>query len=122
MKRIAVLLTACLIAGLALAVSPGSVASAQTPTPGGVSVGPVEYVTFIPFDGSTSTGVSIQGKYMYLTSWKAISIYDISDPENPTQTATLPVGFMFENEDVEITPDASYLFFSETIPDEDLHV
>lgn len=122
MKRIAVLLTACLVASLALAVTPGSVSSAQTPTPGGVTLGPVEYVTYIPFDNSTSTGVSIQGKYMYLTSWKAISIYDISDPENPTQTATLPVGFMFENEDVEITPDASYLFFSETLPDEELHV
>ena len=122
MKRIAVLLTACMAASLALTVTPGSVARAQTPTPGGVVLGPVEYVTYIPFDNSTSTGVTIQGKYMYLTSWKAISIYDISDPENPTLTDTLPVGFMFENEDVEITPDANYLFFSETIPDDDLHV
>ena len=122
MKRTAVFLTACLVASLALATSPGSVTSAQTPTAGGITLGPVEYVTYIPFDGSTSTGVSIQGKYMYLTSWKAISIYDISDPENPTQTDSLPVGFMFENEDVEITPDANYLFFSETLPDEQLHV
>ena len=119
MKRTAVFLVACLVSSLALATTPGA---AQTPTAGGVVIGPVEYVTFVPFDGSTSTGVTIQGKYMYLTSWKAISIYDISDPENPTQSATLPVGFMFENEDVEITPDASYLFFSETLPDEDLHV
>ena len=95
---------------------------AQTPTPGGIVLGPVEYVTFIPLDNATSTGVSIQGDYMYLTSWKAISIYDISDPENPTQTDTLPVGFMFENEDVEITPDANYLFFSESLPDDQFHV
>ncbi len=122
MKRTAVFLTACLIASVWLAAAPGSVASAQTPTPGGIVLGPVEYVTYIPFDNTTSTGVSIQGKYMYLTSWKEISIYDISDPENPVRTDSLPVGFMFENEDVEITPDANYLFFSETLPDEDLHV
>ncbi|HEX2058187.1 MAG TPA: hypothetical protein VHI71_07440 [Actinomycetota bacterium] len=119
MKRIAVFLSACVVASASLATTPGV---AQTPTEGGVTVGPVEYVTFVPFDGSTSTGVTIHGKYMYLTSWKAISIYDISDPENPVQTDTLPVGFMFENEDVEITPDANYLFFSETIPNENFHV
>jgi hypothetical protein len=119
MKRTAIFLVACLMATFSLAAAPGS---AQTPTPGGIVVGPVEYVTYLPFDNSTSTGVTIQGKYMYLTSWKAISIYDISDPEAPVQTATLPVGFMFENEDVEITPDANYLFFSETLPDEEFHV
>jgi hypothetical protein len=57
MKRTAVSLAACLIASLWLGVAPGGVASAQTPTPGGVTVGPVEYVTYIPFDNSTSTGV-----------------------------------------------------------------
>ncbi|HYO61889.1 MAG TPA: hypothetical protein VEU29_08325 [Actinomycetota bacterium] len=122
MKRITVFLTMCLVATMALVASPGAVSSAQTPTPGGVTLGPVEYVAYIPFDNSTSTGVSIHKNYMYLTSWKAISIYDISDPENPTQTDSLPVGFMFENEDVEITPDANYLFFSETLPDQQLHV
>ena len=122
MKRIAVFLTTCLVASLSLAAWPGSLSSAQTPTPGGITLGPVEYVSFVPFDGSTSTGVTIHGDYMYLTSWKAISIYDISDPENPTQTDSLPVGFMFENEDVEITPDANYLFFSQELPVEDFHV
>jgi hypothetical protein len=119
MKRTAIFLVACLLTTIALAAAP---ISAQTPTAGGLVVGPVEYVTYIPFDNSTSTGVTIQGKYMYLTSWKEISIYDISDPEAPTRTATLPVGFMFENEDVEITPDANYLFFSESLPGDALHV
>jgi hypothetical protein len=118
-RRTAIFLVASLVAALALAATPGS---AQTPTAGGIVLGPVEYVTYLPFDGSTSTGVTIQGKYMYLTSWKAISIYDITDPEAPVQTATLPVGFMFENEDVEITPDANYLFFSESLPDDEFHV
>ncbi|MDQ3915909.1 MAG: hypothetical protein M3323_11390 [Actinomycetota bacterium] len=119
MKRTATFLVACLMSTLALAASPGS---AQTPTAGGIVYGPVEYVTYIPFDNSTSTGVTIQGKYMYLTSWKEISIYDISDVENPERTASLPVGFMFENEDVEITPDANYLFFSESLPNDEFHV
>lgn len=82
----------------------------------------VEYVGFSPFEVGTSTGVTIKGKYMYQTSWKNISIYDISDPINPQLTATEPVGFMFENEDVQITPDGRYLFFAESLPNNILHI
>ena len=35
----------------------------------------------------TATGANIRGDYLYLTSWKNISIYDISDPLNPQLTA-----------------------------------
>ena len=120
MKRIFVLLTTAALMTAILVTGATVPGSAQTA--GGFASPNVEYVDFLPFEQATSTGVTIQGKYMYLTSWKSISIYDISDPLAPVQTATLPVGFMFENEDVEITPDGSYLFFSEELPDDEFHV
>ena len=122
MKRIFVLLmTATLMTTMLVA---GSSLTTNAQTTGGFTTDNVEYIGFVPFDQSTSTGITIHGKYMYLTSWKNISIYDISDPLAPVQTANLPVGFMFENEDVEITPDGSYLFFSEELPSPEtaLHV
>ncbi len=122
MKRLAVILVMSLLVPLAM-VAVGSVpATAQGPSQGGFTSDNVEYVGFVPFDQSTSTGVSIFGQYMYLTSWKNISIYDISDPLNPVQTAVLPVGFMFENEDVGVDPKQSFLLFSESLPMDALHV
>ena len=100
----------------------GTPATGQTPTEGGIASEHIEWVGLVPFDQATSTGATIKGKYMYLTSWKNISIYDISDPENPVQTALLNVGFMFENEEVSISPDASLLLFSESLPNDILHI
>lgn len=119
MKRLAGLLAAVLMAM-------SGVASAQTlpigPAAGFTSGDEVEYVGFVPFEVGTSTGVSIRGKYMYLTSWKNLSIYDISDPTAPQQLGFLPIGFQFENEDVQVTPDGRYLFFAESLPDNQLHI
>lgn len=102
------------------------VANAQSlpigPAAGFTSGDEVEYVGFVPFEVGSSTGVSIQGKYMYLTSWKNISIYDISDPTAPQRLSQTPIGFWFENEQVSVTPDGRYLFFSEELPDNNLHV
>lgn len=109
------------IAAVALFIQPFSGASGA-PTQGGIASDNIEYAGFVPFEQATSTGVSIQGKWMYLTSWKNISIYDISDPVNPVQTAMLPVGFMFENEEVAVSPDGSFLMFSESLPNDILHI
>ncbi len=103
------------------------IAQAQTvPVPNGggfVSGDEVEHAGFVPFEVGTATGVSIYGKYMYLTSWKNISIYDISDPVNPVlQGQPYPVGFWFENEDVQVTPDGRTLFFAESLPGNSLHI
>ena len=118
MKRI--LMAAATVLGL---VASTLMPATAGPTPGGFTSDDVEYVAFVPFEVGTSTGVSIQGKYMYLTSWKSISIYDISDPTNPQLQGTpYPVGFWFENEDVEVTPNGDYLYFSESTPQNQLHV
>lgn len=102
------------------------VAGAQSvpigPAAGFTSGDEVEYVGFVPFEVGSSTGVSIQGKYMYLTSWKSLSIYDISDPASPVLLSQVPFGFAFENEQVSVTPDGRYLYFSEQLPDNVLHV
>lgn len=103
------------------------------PSTGGFTSDNVEYVGFLPFEEGggqpvpgqpqeilTATGANIHGNYMYLTSWKSISIYDISDPLKPKLTAYQPVGFMFENENV--ATDGNILLFSEQTPGDKLHV
>ena len=123
MKRI---LVVALLMGLVALGAPSSIPTAvgQTPTPGGLASEHVEYVGFVPFEQSTSTGLTIdrKRKLMYLTSWKNISSYDISDPTNPQLLDQLPVGFMFENEEVAIDPQGKFILFSESTPNDILHV
>jgi hypothetical protein len=123
LKRISIGFMAMLVSltGLAATRSQG-IATAQTATQGGFASEGVEYVGFVPFEQSTSTGATIRGKYLYTTSWKNISTYDISDPVNPVLLDQLPLGFMFENEDVAVSPDQSFLLFSESLPDNVLRV
>jgi hypothetical protein len=87
----------------------------------------VEYVGYIPFEVGTATGARIIGKYMYVTSWRSFSIYDVSDPENPSRLSTTAYatdvgndGFRFENEDV--ATDGKILVMSETTPRSVLHI
>ena len=103
MKR---LLTA-LIPLLILGALPGT--GQAGPNPGGISSDNLEYVTSIPFEQSTSTGARVVGKYLYTTSWKNMSIYDVSEPENPQLVSTTPFAIdapaggkptRVENEDV----------------------
>jgi hypothetical protein len=123
LKRILIGLMAVVVSLTAFtATDTKGIAIAQTPTAGGLASDGVEYVGFVPFEQSTSTGITIRGKFMYATSWKNISTYDISDPMSPVLLDQLPVGFMFENEDVAVSPDQSFLLFSESLPDNNLRV
>src|SRR5688500_12496112 len=116
MKRLLTLLAVpALLVGL---LSPASAG----PTAGGFASDNVEYVGHLAFEKSTSTGVTLAGKYMYLTSWKNISVYDISDPTSPQLLDIEHVGFWFENEDVAVSPDGSTLIFSESLPQSVLHI
>jgi hypothetical protein len=92
------------------------------PTTGGVASDGVEFVGFVPFDQSTSTGATIHKNRLYLTSWKNISVYDISKPTSPKLLGQVPVGAMFENEDVAVSPNDTFLLFSESVPQSILHV
>lgn len=94
--------------------------AAAGPTEGGVASDDVEYVRFVPFEVGTATGIKVVGKYMYLTSWKSFSIYDVSDPEDPELLSTVPFGFKFENEDV--ATNGKILIFSEQLPLSAVHI
>jgi hypothetical protein len=111
-----------LVATLAAPLLLAGLAPAQgAPSQGGFVSDDVEYVTHVPFEVGTATGANIIGKYMYVTSWKAFSIYDISDPLAPELVGPpTPFGFKFENENV--ASNGKILIFSEETPRDILHI
>jgi len=111
-----------LLAVMALAAGVLGAPAAAGPTQGGFASDNVEYAGYVPFEVGTSTGITMAGKYLYLTSWKNISVYDISDPINPQFQDIEPIGFWFENEDVEVSPDGNILLFAESLPQDYLHI
>jgi hypothetical protein len=122
-KKIALLAATLLVfAGI-----PGGWAGAG-PTDGWNSEN-VEYVAFVPFEVGTATGARVIEDYLYVTSWKDFSIYNVSDPENPTlesktlfaqDSADQGTGFRFENEDV--ATNGRILVFSQQLPVPDVFV
>jgi LVIVD repeat len=103
---------------VALMVALGLPAAAG-PTAGGVTSDNVEYVDYVPFEIGTATGARLVGKYLYVTSWRGFSIYDVSDATAPELMSTTPYaeeveGFRFENEDV--GTNGKILVMSETTP------
>ena len=110
-RLIAVLALACLTAGV--------LPAAADPTAGAVSPN-VEHLAHVPFDVGTATGLRIVGDYMYVTSWRHFSIYDISAPTTPELLSTRPFGFQYENEDV--ATNGEILLFAETAPLPRVHV
>ena len=114
LKKIFTLLA---LAGLLTAGLPAAKAA---PSAGGVSSDNVEWVQHIPFEVGTATGARVIGKYLYVTSWKSFSIYDVSDPLAPERLVTEPFGFAFENEDV--ATNGRIMIFSEELPIARIHV
>ncbi|MDQ3958496.1 MAG: hypothetical protein M3273_09265, partial [Actinomycetota bacterium] len=95
---------------------------AATAGPGtyGVTSDNVEHIAFVPFEVGTATGAKVVGKYLYVTSWKSFSIYDISDPLEPKQLSQTHFGFKFENENV--STNGEIMLFAEQVPSDSLHV
>jgi hypothetical protein len=108
------------LAALSLTLLPGTVRAEDDPVAQGVTSSNVQYVHHAPFEVGTATGARVVGKYLYLTGWRSISIYDISTPENPQLVNTTPIGFQFENEDV--ATNGKIMLFSQTTPTSNLHV
>src|SRR3954470_20518213 len=114
------------LAGLGLAATtlvgqatlPG--ASAGPSPQGGFTSDNVKHLKFVPFEVGTATGARVVGHYLFVTSWKNLSIYDIKDPLNPVNVSITPIRFMFENEDV--STNGKILLFSESVPTDNLHV
>lgn len=111
--------------------------STSEPSTGGFTSNNVEYKGFFAFEEGggvpvedpavplnpellTATGANIRGDYLYLTSWKNISIYNISKPLQPRLMDIKLLGFKFENENV--ATNGKILLFSESLPGDALHV
>lgn len=114
MRKLAAALTLLVLASIGLPPA------AAGPTEGGVTSDNVEYLGLVSFEAGTATGMKVIGKYLYITSWKTFSIYDISDPLNPEQVSMTPFGFKFENEDV--ATNGKIMLFSEQLPQNILHI
>ncbi|HEX9824791.1 MAG TPA: hypothetical protein VGB51_10440, partial [Actinomycetota bacterium] len=103
---------------------PGTGSAGPDAVAHGVTSANVEHVRFVPFEsGYSATGARIVGNYLYVTSWKNISIYDITNREDPqlmsytsfavpTATDPTPDPHRFENED--LPTNGKILVFSET--------
>ncbi|HWL64854.1 MAG TPA: hypothetical protein VNP73_02675 [Actinomycetota bacterium] len=116
MKRAASGIAVALV--VAAAIGPPSASAG--PGQYGVTSDNVEHIAFIPFEVGTATGASVVGKYLYVTSWKSFSIYDISNPLEPEQVTQVPFGFKFENENV--STNGKIMLFAEQAPVDSLHV
>ena len=80
---------------MALMLTPGPGAATAADewrlTPGGWASGAIEYVRTIPFEAGTGIDAVLHRKFLYTTSWRSFSIYDVSQPLEPkllSQTAT----------------------------------
>ena len=87
MRRTLVALT--VLGVLAPSVMP-SPATGQEAGPGYFKTDNVEYIKTLPQESDTS-GAAVRGKYLYLTTARALSIYDLEDPVNPVLQGTLPL-------------------------------
>ena len=98
----------------------GLPAATAGPTSGGYTSDNVEFLSHVPLEAGTATGMKVIKDHLYITSWKTFSIYDVSDPLNPQQLSSTPFGFKFENEDV--ATNGKIMLFSEQLPQNILHV
>ncbi|MGH2691830.1 MAG: LVIVD repeat-containing protein, partial [Actinomycetota bacterium] len=110
------------IAAMLVVLLPGVGSAGPDAVAHGVTSANVEHVRFVPFEPYSATGARLVGKYLYVTSWKSISIYDVSNPEDPqlaslttfapTASEPTPDVHRFENED--LPTNGKILIFSET--------
>ncbi len=100
---------------LAAAVAPAAPATAS-----GLTSGPIEYVKTVPFDAGAAQVAKKVGDHLYVTSWKALSVYDVSDLLDPVRVSTIPTGFQFPAERMDT--NGEILIIGEQTPVFRLHV
>ena len=61
----------------------------------------VSHVRTVPVEAGYATGGRLVGKYFYVAGVKSFSIYDVSDPANPSLVSITPHGAAFAVEDVD---------------------
>jgi hypothetical protein len=62
----------------------------------------IEYIGYVPLENDTA-GARIVGKYLYITTSRSLTIYDLSDPEAPQRLGTTVIAQepYFAEEDVD---------------------
>ncbi|MDQ3941286.1 MAG: hypothetical protein M3238_08050 [Actinomycetota bacterium] len=97
MKRLLALSAAVL-----MLLAPGARAGVDGVGPGYFASDNVEYVGYVPLENDTS-GARLVGKFLYITTSRSLTIYDLSDPVSPKRlgTAVLPQDPYFAEEDVD---------------------
>lgn len=80
--------TTCLVLGTSVATASPLVDGG--PGPGYFASDNVEYVGFVPFNND-SAGGKLVGDYFYVTSSRALLVYDISEPIAPVLVGQLPL-------------------------------
>ncbi|MEA2461499.1 MAG: hypothetical protein QOH90_1676 [Actinomycetota bacterium] len=107
---------ALLALGLSLLALPATSALGR-PTPGPVPDGfgskNVEYIKLVEDEQLHGIGARLVGRYLYVTSVKTLTIYDVSKPTAPKLMSRTPIGG-WENEDV--ATNGSVLIFADTRP------
>lgn len=116
MRRAALALAGTLVLG-PLTPAPAAVATAGNRAPSSVTI---EHVASVPFDAGIAQGARLVGDRFFVTTQRSFSVYDVSNPRLPILESTVPLGFKCCNEDV--ATNGKILLFSETFPDEILHI
>src|SRR3954454_11771039 len=89
------------VAALAVALCAATAAFVPAASAAPLKSDNVSLVTKLPEAvGAASARFSADGKTMYVSTWKGLLTYDISDPANPQRLGFLPLPH-FENEDVD---------------------
>lgn len=91
LKRVIAIASACAL----MVVSQGAYAAPLSgidsgPSPGGFASDNVEWIKHHPLEIDTS-GARIIGDYLYITTSRGLSIYDLSDPLDPSLTGFVPL-------------------------------
>jgi hypothetical protein len=91
---------AALVLLLGAAVGAGAAPQADqwSPSAGGWTSGPLEFVGAVPFEAGPAGGLDRRGDLLVATSWTAFSLYEISDPLAPELLSITPLGAHFINE------------------------
>jgi hypothetical protein len=92
------LFLAALMSASVLASAPAS----GGPTTGGLATDNIEHVRHIPL-AQNGVGGRLIGKYFYMNDQNKVMIWDVSDPENPTMTGSVPMPqeWQFSREDID---------------------
>ncbi|MFN2545635.1 MAG: LVIVD repeat-containing protein [Actinomycetota bacterium] len=112
MKKLRILATVVSLSLTVAVMSPGIGRAGPDAPAQGVASSWVEHVRFVPFEVYGATGAKLVGHYFYITSWRSISIYDASNPEDPQLVSITPVPSQYENEDV--ATNGKILVYSQT--------